>query len=78
MFFTFANKNLSKRLHLLISSDFLFRGFLLFRNLIIHSFSVMHNGQIIELGFPLTFDAIEYLMENLMLLRFNCHVYLAN
>ena len=23
----------------------------------------MHNGQIIMLGFPLTFDAIEYLME---------------
>ena len=44
----------------------------------IHSFSVMHNGQIIELGFPLTFDAIEYLMEKLMLLCFNCQIYLAN
>ena len=59
-------------MHLLISSDFLFRRSLLFGNLIIHSFSVVHNGQIIELGFSLTFDAIEYLMKTLMLLRFNC------
>ena len=32
----------------------------------IQKFSVInksHNGQIIELGFPLTFDAMEYLME---------------
>ena len=34
-------------------------------------FSVMHNGQIIELGFPLTFDATKYLVEKLMLLPFN-------
>ena len=38
----------------------------------------MHNGQISELGFSLTFDAIEYLMEKLMLLRFNSRIYLAN
>ena len=78
MFFTFANKNLFKCLHLLIISDFLFRRSLLLRNLIIHSFSVTHNGQITELGFPLTLDAIEYLMEKLMLLCFNCQIYLAN
>ena len=71
LFFIFANKNLFKCLHLLISSGFLFRRSLLLRNLIIHSSSVMHNGQIIELGFPLTFDATEYLMERLMLLPFN-------
>ena len=50
--FTFVNK-----------FRFFIQRSLLLRNLIIHSFSVMHNGQIIELGFPLTFDAIEYLME---------------
>ena len=74
LFFTFANKNLFKCLHLLISSDFLFRRSLLLGNLIIHGFSVIHNRQIIELGFPLTFDAIEYLMEKLMLLCFNCQI----
>ena len=78
LLFTFANKYLFKCLHLLIRSDFLFRRSLLFRNLIIHSFPVMHNGQIIELRFPLTFDAIEYLMEKLILLRFNCQMYLAS
>ena len=78
MFFTFANKNLFKCLHLLISLDFLLRRSLLLRNLIIHGFSVIHNRQITELGFPLTFDAIEYLMEKLMLLCFNCQIYLAN
>ena len=35
--------------------------------MIIRSFSVMHNWQITELGFPLTFNAIEYLMEKLMI-----------
>ena len=78
LFFTFADKNLFKCLHLLINSDFSFRRSSLLRNLIIHSFSAMHKGQIIELGFPFTFDAIEYLMEKLMLLRFNCQIYLAN
>ena len=43
LFFTFANKNLFKCLHLLISSDFLFRRFLLLTSLIIHSFSIRHN-----------------------------------
>ena len=38
----------------------------------------MHNEQMIELEFPLTFDVIEYLMEKLMLLPFNCQIYLAN
>ena len=38
----------------------------------------MHDGQIIELGFPPSFDAIEYLMEKLMLRPFNCQIYLAN
>ena len=60
-----------------MSSDFLFRRSLLLRNLIIPSFSVIHDGQIIELGFALTFDAIEYLMEKFMLLSFNCQIYLA-
>ena len=78
LFFTFANKNFLKCLHLLISSVFLFRRSLLWRNLIIHTFSVIYNGQIIELGFPLTLEAIEYLMEKSMLLRFNCQMYLAN
>ena len=78
LFFTFANRNLFKCLHLLTSSDFLFRRSLLLGNLIIHGFSVIHNRQIIELGFPLTFDAIECLMEKLMLLCFNCLIYLAN
>ena len=78
MFLTFANKNLFKCLHLLISSDFLFRRSLLLINLIIHSFSVRYNWQIIELGFPPNFDAIEYLMEKLMLLRFRCQIDLAN
>ena len=44
----------------------------------IYCFSVVHNGQIIELGFPLSFDAIEYLVEKLILLCFNCYMYLAN
>ena len=51
--FTFVNK-----------FRFFIQRSLLLRNLIIHSFSKMHNGQMIELGFPLTFDAIEYLMES--------------
>ena len=51
LFFTFAYKILFKYLHLLISSDFLFRRSLLFRNLIIHSFSVVHNGQILTWDF---------------------------
>ena len=38
----------------------------------------MHNEQMIELEFPLTFDVIEYLMEKLMLLPFNCQIYLAD
>ena len=67
LFFTFAYNNILKFLNLLISSDFLFRSLLLvklinLKNLI--SFFVRHNWQIIDLGFTLTFDATEYLMEN--------------
>ena len=77
LFFTFANKNLFKFLHLLISSDFLVRKSILLINLIIHSFSLRHNWKIIELGIQLTFDVIEYLMQKLMLLCFSCQIHLA-
>ena len=76
--FALAKKNFFKCLHLFISSDFLFRRYLLLINLIIYSFSVKHDLQIIGLGFPCTFNAIEYLMVKLMLLRFNCQIYLGN
>ena len=76
--FALAKKNFFKCLHLLISSDFLFRRYLLLINLIIYSFSVKHDLQIIGLGFPCTFNAVEYLMAKLMLLRFNCQIYLGN
>ena len=46
-------------------------------NLIIHSLSVRHNWQTIELVFPRTFDTIDLLMGKLMLTRFNYQVYLA-
>ena len=76
--FALAKKNFFKCLHLFISSDFLFRRYLLLINLIIYSFSVKHDLQIIGLGFPCTFNAVEYLMAKLMLLRFNCQIYLGN
>ena len=41
-------------------------------------FFVRHNWQVIELGFPRSFDTIEYLMEKLMLLRFYCQIYFAS
>ena len=76
----YIGKNITSSLHSLIKiySDFLFRRSLLIINLIIYSFSVRHNWQVIELVFQSTFNAIEYLMVKMMLLRFNCQLYLAN
>lgn len=60
-----------------IRSVFLLKRSSLSVNLIIHSLSVRHNWQTIELVFPRTFDTIDLLMGKLMLTRFNYQVYLA-
>ena len=72
--FTSINKILLNYLFLLISSDVLFRRSLLLINLIIQSFPVRHNREIIRLGFLRIFGTVEYLMEKLMFLCFNCQI----
>ena len=61
-----SHKILFKCLRLLITVDFSFKRSLLLINLIINYFFISHNWQILELGFPRTFVAAEYLKEKLM------------